>query len=157
MGQAAGGTAGEDQTDLRPGLRGEGGQGKQEQQYEQQAAHENDPEPGEKAAIIGATVSLSRRHAHRQARNRHHLLHPVPVAAACRLAGPELLSTFADDLGKVCLEPGTGGVFRITCDGVQVWERKADGGFPEAKALKQRVRDRIDPQRDLGHNDRPSR
>ena len=60
----------------------------------------------------------------------------------------ELLSTFADDLGKVCLEPGTGGVFRITCDGVQVWE---------AKALKQRVRDRIDPQRDLGHNDRPSR
>ncbi|MBK4532519.1 SelT/SelW/SelH family protein, partial [Enterobacter cloacae] len=28
----------------------------------------------------------------------------------------ELLSTFADDLGKVCLEPGTGGVFRITCD-----------------------------------------
>ncbi len=46
----------------------------------------------------------------------------------------ELLSTFADDLGKVCLEPGTGGVFRITCDGVQVWERKADGGFPEAKA-----------------------
>lgn len=69
----------------------------------------------------------------------------------------ELLSTFADYLGKVSLEPGTGGVFRITCDGVQIWERKADGGFPEAKALKQRVRDRIDPQRDLGHNDRPSR
>lgn len=45
----------------------------------------------------------------------------------------ELLSTFADDLGKVCLEPGTGGVFRITCDGVQVWERKADGGFPRPR------------------------
>ncbi|WP_421527104.1 SelT/SelW/SelH family protein [Pseudomonas brenneri] len=66
----------------------------------------------------------------------------------------ELLSTFADDLGKVALEPATGGVFRITCDGVQIWERKADGGFPEAKVLKQRVRDQIDPQRDLGHNDR---
>ena len=66
----------------------------------------------------------------------------------------ELLSTFADDLGKVSLEPATGGAFRITCDGVQIWERKADGGFPEAKVLKQRVRDRIDPQRDLGHNDR---
>ncbi len=51
MGQAAGGTAGEDQTDLRPGLRGEGGQGKQEQQYEQQAAHENDPEPGERRLL----------------------------------------------------------------------------------------------------------
>jgi selenoprotein W-related protein len=57
----------------------------------------------------------------------------------------ELLSTFADDLGRVALEPGTGGVFRITCDGVQIWERKADGGFPEAKVLKQRVRDQIDP------------
>ena len=26
----------------------------------------------------------------------------------------ELLSTFADDLGRVALEPGTGGIFRIT-------------------------------------------
>ena len=32
---------------------------------------------------------------------------------------------------------------------------RRDGGFPEAKVLKQRVRDQIDPQRDLGHNDRP--
>ena len=66
----------------------------------------------------------------------------------------ELLSTFGDDLGKVSLVPGTGGIFRIDCEGVQIWERKADGGFPEAKALKQRVRDLVDPQRDLGHNDR---
>ncbi|MBV4533536.1 SelT/SelW/SelH family protein [Pseudomonas sp. SWRI107] len=66
----------------------------------------------------------------------------------------ELLSTFSDELGQVALAPGTGGVFHIACDGVQVWERKADGGFPEAKVLKQRVRDLIDPQRDLGHNDR---
>ena len=66
----------------------------------------------------------------------------------------ELRSTFGDDLGKVRLVPGTGGVFHISCDGEQIWERKADGGFPEAKVLKQRVRDRIDPQRDLGHNDR---
>ncbi|HEY1027239.1 MAG TPA: SelT/SelW/SelH family protein [Pseudomonas sp.] len=66
----------------------------------------------------------------------------------------ELLSTFADELGRVSLEPGTGGVFHILCDGQQIWERKADGGFPEAKVLKQRVRDLIDPGRDLGHNDR---
>lgn len=57
----------------------------------------------------------------------------------------ELLSTFAEDLGRVSLEPGSGGVFRITYDGRQIWERKADGGFPEAKTLKQRVRDCIDP------------
>lgn len=66
----------------------------------------------------------------------------------------ELLSTFSDDLSRVCLEPATGGVFRIVCDGRQLWERKADGGFPDAKVLKQRVRDHIDPERDLGHNDR---
>jgi selenoprotein W-related protein len=66
----------------------------------------------------------------------------------------ELLSTFGNDLGKVSLVPGTGGVFHIFCDQVQLWERKADGGFPEAKVLKQRVRDQIDPDRDLGHNDR---
>lgn len=61
----------------------------------------------------------------------------------------ELLSTFGDDLGKVSLVPGTGGVFHISCDEVQIWERKVDGGFPEAKILKQRVRDQIDPDRDL--------
>lgn len=66
----------------------------------------------------------------------------------------ELLSTFADELGRVSLEPSSGGAFRILCNGVQIWERKADGGFPDAKVLKQRVRDLIDPGRDLGHNDR---
>lgn len=66
----------------------------------------------------------------------------------------ELLSTFGDDLGKVSLVPATGGTFHISCDGVPIWERKRDGGFPEAKTLKQRVRDQFDPQRELGHNDR---
>ncbi len=65
----------------------------------------------------------------------------------------ELLSTFGEDLGQVALAPASGGRFLITCDGVQVWERKADGGFPEAKVLKQRIRDLIDPARDLGHNE----
>ena len=66
----------------------------------------------------------------------------------------ELLSTFSDDLSRVSLEPGSGGVFRISCEGVQIWERKVDGGFPDAKVLKQRLRDQIDPSRDLGHSDR---
>ena len=34
-----------------------------------------------------------------------------------------------------------------------IWERKADGGFPDAKRLKRRLRDRLDPSRDLGHID----
>ncbi|WP_051711380.1 SelT/SelW/SelH family protein [Andreprevotia chitinilytica] len=68
----------------------------------------------------------------------------------------ELLSTFSDELGEVALLPGTRGVFEIHCDDVLVWERKRDGGFPEAKELKQRVRDQIAPDRPLGHNDRHS-
>jgi selenoprotein W-related protein len=66
----------------------------------------------------------------------------------------ELLSTFGTDLGEVSLQPGTGGVFVITYDGEVIWERKTDGGFPDVKQLKQRIRDHLDPDRDLGHLDR---
>ena len=66
----------------------------------------------------------------------------------------ELLSTFSEELEEVALRPGTGGVFEIHCDGVLLWERRRDGGFPDVKALKQLVRDRVDPGRDLGHVDR---
>lgn len=65
----------------------------------------------------------------------------------------ELLSTFSTDLGEVALVPGTGGVFRILYDGKVIWDRKIDGGFPDARTLKQRVRDLLDPGRDLGHID----
>lgn len=66
----------------------------------------------------------------------------------------ELLSTFRDDLGEVALRPGSGGVFEIGFEGETIWERVRDGGFPDVKTLKQRVRDRLDPERDLGHLDR---
>jgi len=66
----------------------------------------------------------------------------------------ELLSTFSLELGQVILVPGTGGIFEIRLDGELLWERKRDGGFPDIRVLKQMVRDRIDPQRDLGHLDR---
>lgn len=70
----------------------------------------------------------------------------------------ELLQSFRDDLGGVTLVPGDiGGVFEITVDGHLIWERKRDGGFPDAKELKQRLRDVIDPERDLGHLDRADR
>lgn len=66
----------------------------------------------------------------------------------------ELLSTFGEDLGSVALIPGHGGVFEIRVDGALIWERKRDGGFPDVKTLKGRVRDLIAPDRDLGHLDR---
>ncbi|WP_343502557.1 SelT/SelW/SelH family protein [Alloyangia pacifica] len=68
----------------------------------------------------------------------------------------EVLQTFGQDLGGVTLIPGYGGVYEISVDGVLLWERKRDGGFPEPKVIKQRLRDVIDPTRDLGHSDRPT-
>jgi selenoprotein W-related protein len=65
----------------------------------------------------------------------------------------EVLSTFSLEMGEVILRPGSGGIFEISLDGELIWERKRDGGFPDIKHLKQMVRDRIDPGRDLGHID----
>ena len=66
----------------------------------------------------------------------------------------ELLSTFDGDLAALTLKPGTGGVFDITLDGELLWSRKGAGRFPEITELKQKLRDRVDPARDLGHIDR---
>lgn len=67
----------------------------------------------------------------------------------------ELLTTFEEDLTSVALKPGTGGVFDIELDGKLIYSRKNSGRFPEAKEVKQLIRDCIDPSRDLGHSDRP--
>ncbi|MCE5291072.1 MAG: SelT/SelW/SelH family protein [Nocardiaceae bacterium] len=66
----------------------------------------------------------------------------------------ELLSTFPQDLSEVTLVPGTGGIFRISLDAEVIWDRKEEHGFPDIASLKQIVRDRIEPDRDLGHIDR---
>ena len=66
----------------------------------------------------------------------------------------ELLQTFGQDLGEVALAPRTGGTFIITYDDDVIWDRTVQGGFPDSKVLKQLVRDRLDPGRDLGHVDR---
>lgn len=66
----------------------------------------------------------------------------------------ELLSTFDTELGEVALVPGTGGVFEVLVDDELIWSRKDQNRFPEAKELKQLVRDRVAPHRNLGHSDR---
>ncbi|KAF7902047.1 uncharacterized protein EAF01_007345 [Botrytis porri] len=95
----------------------------------------------------------------------------------------ELLSTFGTDIGEVALQPSTGGTFIVELftdananknatssvegeaeknvnevRGFKVlkhtlWDRKSEGGFPETKELKKRLRNIIDPSRDLGHVD----
>ena len=66
----------------------------------------------------------------------------------------ELLATFEQDLGEVALVPGSGGVFDVRLQGKVIWSRAQQGRFPEAKELKQLVRDMIAPEKDLGHSDR---
>lgn len=66
----------------------------------------------------------------------------------------ELLSTFEQELDELALQPGTGGIFEVRANGELLWSRKAQGRFPEITELKQLVRDRIAPERDLGHSDR---
>ncbi|MFZ1494104.1 MAG: SelT/SelW/SelH family protein [Candidatus Competibacter denitrificans] len=66
----------------------------------------------------------------------------------------ELLTTFEEELGEVALRPGTGGVFEIRVNDALIWSRKEEGRFPEAKEVKQRVRDQVAPDRSLGHSDR---
>jgi selenoprotein W-related protein len=67
----------------------------------------------------------------------------------------ELLTTFEQDLAGVTLRPGSNGIFEISLNQKLLFSRKEAGRFPEAKEVKQLVRDCIDPERDLGHSDRP--
>jgi selenoprotein W-related protein len=67
----------------------------------------------------------------------------------------ELLTTFVDDLQEVALVPGKGGVFEVRLDGETIWSRATKRRFPELPELKQLVRDRVAPERDLGHSDLP--
>lgn len=66
----------------------------------------------------------------------------------------ELLTTFSTDIGELVLRPGTGGVFTVSVDGEMIWDRAVEGGFPEVGPLKRLVRDRVAPDRKLGHIDR---
>jgi selenoprotein W-related protein len=66
----------------------------------------------------------------------------------------ELLTTFEQDLKAVTLIPGTGGVFEVRLNGALLFARSEAGRFPESKELKQLIRDKIDPERDLGHSNK---
>ncbi len=65
----------------------------------------------------------------------------------------ELLTTFEDEIGQLVLVPRTGGIFEVRADGDLLWSRKERGRLPELKELKQLIRDRIAPGKDLGHSD----
>lgn len=81
----------------------------------------------------------------------------------------ELLQTFTSKantaeeahINSVILRPSfVAGTFRVYVkrsefdDWVIAWDRTEKGGFPEAKVLKQAIRDIVSPQTDLGHSDK---
>ena len=67
----------------------------------------------------------------------------------------ELLTTFTDDLHGVLLLPSeVGGTFIVRINGDIIFDRKEQGSFPEIKALKQLVRDVVNPDKNLGHSDK---
>lgn len=66
----------------------------------------------------------------------------------------ELLITFEAELGEVALVPGKEAILEVRLNGETIFSRKEQGRFPELKELKQLVRDRIAPGKDLGHSDR---
>jgi len=69
----------------------------------------------------------------------------------------ELLTSFEGELGEVALVPGReAGVFVVRLDGQALFDRAAQGRFPELRELKQSIRDRVAPDRSLGHSEAPA-
>ncbi len=67
----------------------------------------------------------------------------------------ELLTTFQEELGEVTLRPSTtSGLFQILLNSSIIFDRKEKGHFPEAKEIKQIVRDLVFPEKNLGHSDK---
>jgi len=79
----------------------------------------------------------------------------------------ELLTTFSKEskLASVALVPKSpplspGGIFRVVSkrdsdlESTVLWDRSIAGRFPEAKEVKQLVRDVVSPEKDLGHSDK---
>ncbi len=65
----------------------------------------------------------------------------------------ELLTTFESELAEVALKPGTGGIFQVRVDEELVFSRKDAGRHAELAEIKRLVRDRIAPDRSLGHSE----
>jgi selenoprotein W-related protein len=67
----------------------------------------------------------------------------------------ELLTTFTGELYSVALKPSeTSGHYSISIGDDVVFDRKLQGRFPEIKELKQLIRDKVSPDKDLGHSDK---
>ncbi len=67
----------------------------------------------------------------------------------------EILTTFSEELKGVTLQPAeVSGRYRISVNDEKIFDRKEQGRFPEIKELKQLIRDKVAPEKSLGHSDR---
>jgi selenoprotein W-related protein len=67
----------------------------------------------------------------------------------------EFLTTFTNELYAVTLQPSeTGGHYSIRINGDIIYDHKECGRFPEIKELKQLVRDKVSPEKNLGHSEK---
>ncbi len=67
----------------------------------------------------------------------------------------ELLTTFENEVYAVTLKPSEiAGKFEVFVETESLFDRKTAGRFPEAKELKQLIRDKIAPEKSLGHSDK---
>lgn len=65
----------------------------------------------------------------------------------------ELFSTFESDLDSIKLVQSDSGIFEVYCNKNIIFSRQVEKGFIDIAIIKQRLRDIIDPERDLGHTD----
>ena len=68
----------------------------------------------------------------------------------------ELFSTFQDEIGEIAIIPGYGGIFEIRVNDELIFSRKEMNRFPDIKELKQLIRDKIAPEKNLGHSEKKS-
>ncbi len=64
----------------------------------------------------------------------------------------ELLTTFGEDLGEVAIVPGGGGIFEVTLGGEVIATNRETKQMPDPADVKRAVRDRIAPDRKIGHD-----
>ena len=64
----------------------------------------------------------------------------------------ELLTTFGEDLGEVAIVPGSGGIFEVTLGGEVIATNRETKQMPDPVDVKRAVRDRIAPERKIGHD-----
>jgi selenoprotein W-related protein len=63
----------------------------------------------------------------------------------------EILSTFEDDVSSVALIPSDGGVLELRLDGEVVASNRDGASMPDVKDVKSAIRNRVAPERRLGH------